>query len=586
MERPIPHRLLSDLTSDDEVIIFSGRSARTSQKHELKTGDTSSSIPNTEKDVNIESQYMLQPTVNSMDDEVIANKDSKSRNRRRKVRGKRSQRWVSRSRALEADEENATIADYISNMQSNDGTNDTVVTQQLQHRDLALDSEDIYDGDEWDSADLQDFDNFSSSSEPMSAKPQILRRRFRKSEAQYLVVASGESVDKARWLTRNLLTATTALHLIDAFEERQSSTNRFSMDRVLDEGSSSPETSEDEEDLNKRSQTRISDEHVARLLAKQAELGLAGDDLVLFDGHGFERESAEHMPTTNASVALSKTSIPSGKPKKRSDIGVSSAKSYRGGGALGSYEHFDVMDYERQLMQKNAGGRYSREYMLNLSDSDLQQSMTAAWQSDRIRKKQRKQERELLRAQGLLGKRGKHNVGKKFGGDVAMDDVKRDLKKFLETPAASRSLPPMDKRERKLIHEFAHKSGMKSRSLGGGAARFPVLYKTSRTKKLTPTLEAQIDALFISKSLSHLEKFRSKGIPAGRRGGGEMNAAASYRDGEIVGVGAPEIGMENKGRTMLEKMGWSTGTSLGALNNKGIAQPIEQIVKTSKAGLG
>jgi len=59
----------------------------------------------------------------------------------------------------------------------------------------------------------------------------------------------------------------------------------------------------------------------------------------------------------------------------------------------------------------------------------------------------------------------------------------------------------------------------------------------------------------------------------------------SYRDGEVVGASAPEIGADNRGRAMLEKMGWSSGTALGALNNKGILQPIAHTVKTGKAGL-
>ena len=38
---------------------------------------------------------------------------------------------------------------------------------------------------------------------------------------------------------------------------------------------------------------------------------------------------------------------------------------------------------------------------------------------------------------------------------------------------------------------------------------------------------------------------------------------------------------------MLEKMGWSKGMVLGALGNeRGILQPIEHVVKNSRAGLG
>lgn len=76
--------------------------------------------------------------------------------------------------------------------------------------------------------------------------------------------------------------------------------------------------------------------------------------------------------------------------------------------------------------------------------------------------------------------------------------------------------------------------------------------------------------------------------PGGSRGnsGRPGTAAASYRDGDVVGAAAPEIGHDNKGRAMLEKMGWRSGTALGSENNKGIMLPVPHIVKNSKAGLG
>ena len=64
------------------------------------------------------------------------------------------------------------------------------------------------------------------------------------------------------------------------------------------------------------------------------------------------------------------------------------------------------------------------------------------------------------------------------------------------------------------------------------------------------------------------------------------NVAVSYREGEVVGGEAPELGSGNRGRAMLEKMGWSSGTALGAMDNKGILQPVSQTMKKSKAGLG
>lgn len=60
----------------------------------------------------------------------------------------------------------------------------------------------------------------------------------------------------------------------------------------------------------------------------------------------------------------------------------------------------------------------------------------------------------------------------------------------------------------------------------------------------------------------------------------------AYRDGEVVGGAAPEIGSDNRGRAMLEKMGWSSGTALGAMNNKGMLVPISHVVKNTRVGLG
>lgn len=147
----------------------------------------------------------------------------------------------------------------------------------------------------------------------------------------------------------------------------------------------------------------------------------------------------------------------------------------------------------------------------------------------------------------------------------------------------------MGPRQRKMVHELANVLGLKSKSSGSGRSRFPVLYRTSRTviydENAVKSLEAQLSG-------KHFPLRRDRGLGKDSvnkrkvRGGGFNSAAVSYRDGEIVGAAAPELGQENKGRAMLEKMGWSTGTALGALNNKGIMQPLAHVVKTTKAGLG
>ena len=153
----------------------------------------------------------------------------------------------------------------------------------------------------------------------------------------------------------------------------------------------------------------------------------------------------------------------------------------------------------------------------------------------------------------------------------------------------SLALPPMDREARKTVHEIANVVKLKSNSIGCGKSRSPVLHKTSRTEHCDSNgldaLDAKMSGRWV---LPRRDKGLSKGYSAIRkaRGGGFSKAAASYQEGEIVGAAAPELGQENKGRAMLERMGWSTGTALGAINNKGIMQPVAHVVKTTKAGLG
>jgi hypothetical protein len=147
----------------------------------------------------------------------------------------------------------------------------------------------------------------------------------------------------------------------------------------------------------------------------------------------------------------------------------------------------------------------------------------------------------------------------------------------------------MDKPDRKIVHEFANTFNLKSKSVGNGTNRSPVLYRTSKTAL---GFNAQrFDNLVARTSKGFLPSMRAPGShkwinPNLKKGGGFNNAAVGYRDGDIVGGSAPELGAENRGRLLMEKMGWSQGTALGALNNKGIMQPVAHVVKTTKAGLG
>jgi hypothetical protein len=147
----------------------------------------------------------------------------------------------------------------------------------------------------------------------------------------------------------------------------------------------------------------------------------------------------------------------------------------------------------------------------------------------------------------------------------------------------------MDTADRKVVHELANAFKIKSKSVGSGNNRAPILIRTTRTSVY---VERNFNAIEERLSRRFLPRLDVGGRRSGavakriRGGGGVNNASVSYRDGDVVGGSAPELGVENRGRAMLEKMGWSSGTALGALNNKGILQPVSHVVKTTKAGLG
>jgi hypothetical protein len=145
----------------------------------------------------------------------------------------------------------------------------------------------------------------------------------------------------------------------------------------------------------------------------------------------------------------------------------------------------------------------------------------------------------------------------------------------------------MDKRYRKMIHELSADFNVRTKSTGSGKGRYTTLAKSTRTLPFS-------EAVFMAKArkinlgfFPRLDKAARNATKGSRTpgGGSGSSSGVKYRDGDVVGGTAPVIGVENKGRMMLERMGWSIGTALGN-ERQGILEPIAHVVKNSKAGLG
>lgn len=138
------------------------------------------------------------------------------------------------------------------------------------------------------------------------------------------------------------------------------------------------------------------------------------------------------------------------------------------------------------------------------------------------------------------------------------------------------------------MHELAHIFGLKSRSIGKGLSRHPIIYKTATSIRYCDgELEPRSEGLHRARR-SYVPKERTNGEKDKnyRHRGGADRFSVGYKEGEIVGAAAPELAAENVGNQLMRKLGWKPGEALGAQNNKGILQPVVHVVKNTRVGLG
>jgi hypothetical protein len=470
----------------------------------------------------------------------------------------------------------AAMDDYAQNLQDYGEEEDDALPTTFTGRPL-----DLSDNNGWNTDTLQDFDALSTSSEAVDNIERIMSVRMRKNMLQYLVVYEGSTVDQARWRPATILTSSADLALIESFEAAHPSPSP-DMDPTSDSDSERSADSEDdgEDEDEDDPAEEMDDERIARVLQKQEELGIFGDDIVLFGADEYF-DSPSNKTTPYGRYTTPKKRQPRSKPSGgRSGPSFPSASALADAVDADPYNGFDVMDTERPSLKIKKKGRRG-QMPPELDDPELNETMQATWAADREKKRLKKAEREEMRKQGLLGRKGKApDLGVKYKDGIDFNSTVEEIRDFMFSDKQSLSLPPMVAHHRAVIHAMVHQLGVSSRSRGDGANRFTVISKTKATRNVDDDF---FDSLISGKKF----KRRFQNVPGQSPRQYDKNARpqVSYKDGEVVGAAAPELGVENKGRQLLEKMGWTKGTALGALDNKGIMQPIMHVVKTSKAGL-
>jgi hypothetical protein len=429
----------------------------------------------------------------------------------------------------EVDDEDAILQDYIDNMREDSGSDIDLSTFQPRELDVGL------------SSSHQKFQVSTSNTED-EADNQFSKASSKAKRAEDL----------------------------DSDDEQDEDTE--------DESDQDDDSIADDMDLVERRMAQLDDENIARLLAKQDEIGILTDDLVLFDDDVVAKEARAYSKKTPKSARRVKQTLDVSFATELEDL---------------SYGEFDIMDFERPSLQprkKGKGRRTEPDFELVVTDSDLEVTLRRAWNKDRETKKAKKEAREELRSQGLLGKKknGKPDLTEKYSEGLSVDEFRRELKDFLDSQKERISFPPMQKTHRKALHELAASFGLRSKSTGSGKNRYTTLVTTRNTipfnEKVFQAKARKINQGFFPRIDARASQ-GTKAVKVPRTHGGGNSAGVTYREGEVVGGTAAEISSDNRGRIMLEKMGWSQGTGLGT-DRAGIQVPIAHVVKNTKAGLG
>ena len=131
-----------------------------------------------------------------------------------------------------------------------------------------------------------------------------------------------------------------------------------------------------------------------------------------------------------------------------------------------------------------------------------------------------------------------------------------------------------------MVHTLANAYKLGSKSQGSGSRRYTTLYKTQSTFA-TAIDERKINAILKRTTLfGSAERSTAKWDPTRTAHG-----VKKHKDGDVVGGDAKEIPSDNRGRMMLEKLGWRSGMGLGA-EGDGMKVPVFAVVKAGKSGLG
>jgi hypothetical protein len=284
----------------------------------------------------------------------------------------------------------------------------------------------------WSEHELEDFDALSTASEgPRGPVKIVIGKRKRPSGVQYLIKWEGYETDDATWVLAETLDsaadAKIAVYEKILMQKATDAANAAASSEDSDDGSDDYDE-DDDEDLDE-------DEKLARFLQHQEEMGITESDLEL----NLELDELMELSFPGGGGGGSSKKKAKGKGKSRYADIVLDRRTGRFPSATRfaeAYDDFDPMDWERPSLSTKKGkgkkGKGKQIEVLGISDSEIEENIRNTWQKDREKKKARKQEREALRAEGLLGRnRTVRDPKAKWKEGMSSGDLRDEITQFL-----------------------------------------------------------------------------------------------------------------------------------------------------------
>lgn len=255
---------------------------------------------------------------------------------------------------------------------------------------------------------------------------------------------------------------------------------------------------------------------------------------------------------------------------------------------------YDEIDFPSTQSIETTGKGKKKKLKLDRFDleNDLIESLQDQYQTHREAKKNKKSRKE---EEKLLNGLANDDLRIKYPYSLHIRDIRDEFENFLhDSNRQDMSFPPLDPHGNKTICKMATCYNMKSSKNGGnGLKSFIKVSKNRKTFHYLPKFD-QVGNILRQRPIfnrtdakrpkDEIDKTDGKRKDKQRRRTKPENKAVA-KEGDIVGINAPEIDRNNIGRQLLEKLGWTQGEGLGAHGNKGSSDFVLAKVKKTKTGL-